>query len=140
MCASGGHVRLALGGHDDTVGVDKEVVLQDVGDRHGSQLEVFSLGGDHFSRFGRDDSSVGVFNKAILDVGSHRLSRLRSRLGRSSHRMDRSSRTVGMVDRGSCSVACGTCGLVESSLGGGDSRCVGGNHSAVGVMHKVSPA
>ena len=128
MCSSGGHVRFALCGYYDTVGVDKEVVLQDVGDRHGSQLEVFSLGGGHFSRFGGDNCTVGVFNKAILDVGSHRLSRPCSRLGRSSHRMGRSSHgmgrsssTVGMVD---CSVACDTCGLVESSLGGGDSRCV----------------
>ena len=132
MCASGGHVRLALGGHDDTVGVDKEVVLQDVGDRHGSQLEVFSLGGDHFSRFGGDNGTIGVFNKAVVDVGSHRLGSPCSRLDSLSS-MDSSA--VGMVDLGFGSVACkgvvDTCGHVEGSPGSDDGRGVGGNQSTV---------
>ena len=35
MCSSGGHTLSALSRDDDAVGVDEEVVLEDVGDGHG---------------------------------------------------------------------------------------------------------
>ena len=35
MCTPGSHNLSALGRDDDTVGVDEEVVLEDVGDGHG---------------------------------------------------------------------------------------------------------
>ena len=117
MCASSGHNLGTLGRDDDTVGVDEEVILEDVGDGHGSQLQVCSLGSNHFSRFSRDNGTIWVFNKAVVDVGSHRLGSPSRRLDSSSS-MDSSA--VGMVDSWSGSV--------------------GGNQSTVGVTHKVAPA
>ena len=95
MCTSGSHNLSTLGRDDDTVGVDEEVVLEDVGDGHGGQLQMCPLGGNHVSWFSRDHGTVGVFNKAVVDIGSHRLDNLSS--------MD--SSTAGMVDLGSDSVA-----------------------------------
>ena len=155
MCASGGHNLGTLGRDDDTVGIDKKVVLEDVGDGHRSQLQMCSLCGNHFGRFSRDNGTVGVFNKAVVDIGSHRsgspCSRLDSpghRLHRPSHRLDSPnsmhSSALGMVDLGSSSVVCNgvvdTCGFVEGSLGSSDGRGVGRNQSAVGVANKVVPA
>ena len=141
MCASSGHNLGTLGRDDDTVGVDEEVILEDVGDGHGSQLQVCSLGSNHFSRFSRDNGTIGVFNKAVVDVGSHRLGSPSRRLDSPSS-MDSSA--VGMVDSWSGSVACkgvvDTCGHVEGSPGSDDGRGVGGNQSTVGVTHKVAPA
>ena len=62
------------------------------------------LGGNHISRFSRDNRTVGVFNKAVVDIGSDRLNSPCSRLDNLSRSMD-SSRTAGMVDLGSDSVA-----------------------------------
>ena len=62
------------------------------------------LGGNHISRFSRDHGTVGVFNKAVVDIGSDRLNSPRSRLDNLSISMDSSS-TAGMVDLGSDSVA-----------------------------------
>ena len=163
MCPPGGHVGLTLSGDDDAVGVDEEVVLQDVGDGHGGKLQMCSLGGNKLIRLSRDNGTVGVFNKAVADVGSHRLystSRSRSggpssRLGSPSSRLGRpcsrsgspsSSRvrdnsTVDMVGFGyGSNGVVETGGLVESSLGSGDGRRVSGNQSTVGVAHKVRPA
>ena len=141
MCASSGHNLGTLGRDDDTVGVDEEVILEDVGDGHGSQLQVCSLGSNHFSRFSRDNGTIGVFNKAVVDVGSHRLGSPCSRLDSLSS-MDSSA--VGMVDLGFGSVACkgvvDTCGLVEGSPGSDNGRGVGRNQGTVGVTHKVAPA
>ena len=53
------------------------------------------LGGNHISWFSRDNRTVGVFNKAVVDIGSHRLSSLRSSMD---------SSTAGMVDLGSDSI------------------------------------
>ena len=58
------------------------------------------LGGNHISWFGRDNRTVGVLNKAVVDMGSHRLNSPCSRLDNLS-----SSSTAGMVDLGSDSVA-----------------------------------
>ena len=96
MRTSGSHNLSTLGRDDDTVGVDEEVVLEDVGDGHGGQLQMCPLGCNHISRFSRDHGTVGVFNKAVVDIGSHRLNSL-------SSSMD--SSTAGMVDLGSESVA-----------------------------------
>ena len=103
MCTSGSHNLSTLGRDDDTVGVDEEVVLEDVGDGHGGQLQMCSLGSNHISRFSRDHGTVGVFNKAVVDIGSDRLNSPCSRLDNLSSSMD--SRTAGMVDLGSDSVA-----------------------------------
>ena len=54
------------------------------------------LGGNHISWFSRDNRTVGVFNKAVVDIGSHRLNSL-------SSSMD--SSTAGLVDLGSEGVA-----------------------------------
>merc|ERR1712045_849556 len=140
MCPPGGHVGLTLSGDDDAVGVDKEVVLQDVGDGHGGELQMCSLGGNKLIRLSRDNGTVGVFNKAVADVGSHRLystSRSRSggpssRLGRPSSRSGspissrvRDNSTVDMVGLGyGSNGVVETGGLVESSLGSGDGRRV----------------
>ena len=62
------------------------------------------LGSNHISRFSRDHGTVGVFNKAVVDIGSHRLNSPCSRLDNLSSSMD-SSRTTGMVDLGSEGVA-----------------------------------
>ena len=103
MGASGGHNLGTLGRDDDTVGVDEEVVLEDVGDGHGGQLQMCPLGGNHISRFSRDHGTVGVLNKAVVDIGSHRLNSPCSRLDNLSSSMD--SNTAGMVDLGSGRVA-----------------------------------
>ena len=62
------------------------------------------LGSNHISRFSRDHGTVGVFNKAVVDIGSDRLNSPCSRLDNLSSCMD-SSRTAGMVDLRSDSVA-----------------------------------
>ena len=170
MCPPGGHVSLTLSGDDDAVGVDEEVVLQDVGDGHGGKLQMCSLGGNKLIRLSRDNGTVGVFNKAVADVGSHRLySTSRSRSGGPSSRLDnpssrsgspssrlgrpcsrsgspsssrvRDNSTVDMVGLGyGSNGVVETGGLVESSLGSGDGRRVSGNQGTVGVAHKVRPA
>ena len=61
------------------------------------------LGGNHISWFSRDHGTVGVFNKAVVDIGSHRLNSPCSRLDNLSSSMG--SSTAGMVDLGSDSVA-----------------------------------
>ena len=61
------------------------------------------LGGNHISWFSRDHGTVRVFNKAVVDMGSHWLNSPWSRLDSLSSRMD--SSTAGMVDLGSDSVA-----------------------------------
>ena len=103
MCTSGSHNLSTLGRDDDTVGVDEEVVLEDVGDGHGGQLQMCPLGSNHISRFSRDHGTVGVFNKAVVDIGSNRLNSPCSRLDNLGSSMD--SSTAGMVDLGSDSVA-----------------------------------
>ena len=61
------------------------------------------LGGNHISWFSRDNRTVGVFNKAVVDIGSHRLNSPCSRLDNLCSSME--SSTTGMVDLGSDSVA-----------------------------------
>merc|ERR1712045_113446 len=96
MCPPGGHVGLTLSRDDDAVGVDEEVVLQDVGDGHGGKLQMCSLGGNKLIRLSRDNGTVGVFNKAVADVGSHRLySTSRSRSGKPSSRSGSPSSRLG---------------------------------------------
>ena len=60
------------------------------------------LGGNNISWFSRDNRTVGVLNKAVVDIGSHRLNSPCSRLDNLGS-MD--SSTAGMVDLGSDSVA-----------------------------------
>ena len=61
------------------------------------------LGGNNISWFSRDNRTVGVLNKAVVDIGSHRLNSPCSRLDSLSSSME--SSTAGMVDLGSDSVA-----------------------------------
>merc|ERR1719220_2229175 len=129
-----------------------------------------SLGGNKLIRLSRNNGTVGVFKKAVADVGSHRLySTSRSRSGGPSSRLDnpssrsgspssrlgrpcsrsgspsssrgRDNSAVGMVGLGyGSNGVVETGGLVESSLGSGDGRRVSGNQGTVGVAHKVRPA
>merc|ERR1712203_308592 len=134
MCASSGHNLSTLCRDDNTVGVDKKVVLQDVGDGHRSQLQMCSLGGNHFSRFSRDNGTVGMFNKAVVYIGSHRsgspcsrLDRPGHRLDSLSHRLDRPSHRLdspnSMDSSALGTIACDglvdTCDLVEGGPGSG---------------------
>ena len=68
MCTSGSHNLSTLGRDDDTVGVDEEVVLEDVGDGHGGQLQMCPLGSNHISRFSRDHGTVRVSNQMCVQV------------------------------------------------------------------------
>ena len=114
-------------------------------------------GGNNIGGLSRDDGTVGVGDKSVVEVG----------IGHGSHRVDstssssmgspgsnhvrgvgRDNSAVGMADQGSGSIdnrsmgnasngVDGAASVVEGSLGSGDGRGVGGNHGAVGVTNQL---
>ena len=114
-------------------------------------------GGNNIGGLSRDDGTVGVGDKSVVEVGvghgSHRVdSASSSSMGSpgSNHvrGVGRDNSTVGMADQGSGSIdnrsmgnasngVDGTASMVEGSLGSGDGRGVGGNHGAVGVTNQL---
>ena len=114
-------------------------------------------GGNNIGGLSRDDGTVGVGDKSMVEVS----------VGHSSHRVDstssssmgspgsnhvrgvgRDNSAVGMADQGSGSIdnrsmgnasngVDGAASVVEGSLGSGDGRGVGGNHGAVGVTNQL---
>merc|ERR1719180_303182 len=109
--------------------------------------------GNKLSGFSRNDGTVGVGNKSVVEVGvwhgSHRVdstsgSSVGSPGGDHGRGIGRHYGTVGMADQESGSVGNkgsvvvdDTSSVVEGSLGSGNGGSISGNHGTVGVTHKL---